>query len=153
MELLLGVLGILFGAISIGMLGVALGVISIGMTWYFGTKSKRLKKKIEIHEKKIKKIESYTNSTGYKIVIHDSFHRISYAIGVFLVTFGVKSFMDLLLENEAVISISNGFYSGAYIGAGLVLLEMFIDLNRAYKPKESISKLETKIDKAKSEIS
>ena len=78
-------------------LGILLSLVSIVVAWYYGTRKKRLKNKIEGHKNTIKTIDSYTGATGYKAIIHDSFHCLSYCLCVLFLFFAIKeifSFFD-----------------------------------------------------------
>jgi len=52
-----------------------------------------LAKKQEEHRKQTDTIKNYTTTTGYKNIIRDSFHSISFAGGLSLLAFSVQAFL------------------------------------------------------------
>jgi hypothetical protein len=127
-------------------------LLSVVLAWYYGTRVNRLKKKLSEHENKLSKIETYSSQTGYKNMIHDCFYTFSYVGGVVLITLGVKSAALFITPNLTTSKFFDLFISGIYIGAGMVLIELFILLGKANKPKDSIETIKTKIEKIRSEI-
>ncbi|PKF62807.1 hypothetical protein CW745_05135 [Psychromonas sp. psych-6C06] len=129
-----------------------MGLISVLLAWYYGTRNIRLKKKLVEHENKLFKIETYVSQTGYKNMLHDCFHTFSYVGGVVLITLGIKSFAMFFLLTQACLKFFDLFIAGVYIGSGLVLIELFILLSKANKPKDSMQTMKAKIEKIKCEI-
>lgn len=128
-----------------------MGLFSVGISWYFGTKNKRIKKKIAEHEKSLSKIELYSSNTGYKALLYDCFHIFSYVGGLVLLSLGVKVTIFAMFSHHEILKFTEQFIAGIYIGAGLVLLKLFILLSRASKPEVSIKNIEAKIEKLKTE--
>ena len=130
-------------------LSLLLGLGSIILALYFGTRKRRLSRKIQAHEENLTKLKCYSSTTGYKVMIHDCFISLSYVGASLLLFFGIKH----LLINFNVVSNVNkvfaGLESGILIGSGLVLAELFILLARANSSKESMKSLKIKIDKLK----
>ena len=137
---------------TIESIGIFLGLSSVAISWYFGTKNRRLKAKIANQEEKLSKITIYSSNSGYKTMIHDCFHSISYAFGLVLLILGLKTAILTLLANDQITLFLNQFIAGAYMGAGFVLLELFVILSKANKPQESSKELKEKIKILKSNL-
>ncbi|MGJ8693950.1 MAG: hypothetical protein ACSHW0_15890 [Thalassotalea sp.] len=133
--------------------GILLGLLSVILAWYYGTRKKRLKKKLSDHEDKLSKIKKYSSQTGYKNMLHDCFFTFSYVGGIVLLTLGIKSAAAFVVPNFATSKIFDLFISGIFIGSGMVLLELFILLGKVNKPKDTIESMKSKIEKIRSEIS
>lgn len=136
---------------TIEFVSLSLGLLSVAVSWRFGTKNKRLKKKILEHEESLSKIETYTSITGYKTMLHDCFHIFSYVYGAVLLSIGVKSAIFSIVTNMSILRFFEQFIAGIYIGSGMVLLKLFVLLSRASKPDIATKNLQSKIDKLKAE--
>lgn len=127
--------------------GIALGVLSIIFSWYYGSKPIRKQRKILEHEKELSKIENYSKTTGYKHMIHDCFTVLFYSLSLFLVSLGIQqSLLTIISEPTAVLFIKQ-ITAGLFIGAGVVLFDMFITLVKSYEPEKAKDKLSSKIHK------
>ena len=132
--------------------GIALGVLSIILSWYYGSKPIRKQRKILEHEKELSKIENYSKTTGYKHMIHDCFTVLFYSLSLFLVSLGIQqSLLTIISEPTAVLFIKQ-ITAGLFIGAGVVLFDMFITLVKSYEPEKEKDKLSSKIDKLQNQI-
>ena len=125
--------------------------MSIAISWYFGTKNKRLNKKISEHEENLSKIEEYASNTGYKVMLRECFHIFSYVGGMILLSIGVKTTLFAIVISPSILRFIEQFIAGIYIGSGVVLLKLFILLSRANKPEKSTKNIKLKIDKLKAE--
>ena len=74
---------------TISIVSIVISVLFGCMTWYYPTKKKRLIKTIEQEQLKIKTLQEYTSGTGYKIILRDCFHILSYSISICLIISGV----------------------------------------------------------------
>lgn len=93
----------------------------------------------------------YSSNTGYKTLLHDCFHIFSYVGGLVLLSLGVKATTFAIFSNHEILKFTEQFIAGVYIGAGLVLLKLFILLSRASKPEVSTKNIKAKIEKLKTE--
>ncbi|MDB2705286.1 hypothetical protein N9Y67_01965 [Pseudomonadota bacterium] len=126
--------------------GIVLGLLSLILSWYYGTKNSRKQRKILEYEKELSKLDNYAKSTGYKNMIHDCFASLFYSMSLLLITVGFERVVLIIISHEASIVFVKQVASGFYIGAGLVLFDMFITLARAYNLEESKSKISKKIE-------
>ena len=88
-------------------LGIVLSLVAITMAWYYGGRKKRLKNKMEGYKKALEVIGSYTSTTGYKAIIHDSFHSFSYCLCIWALVLAfqeVLSFFNLSLGQKSLTS-------------------------------------------------
>lgn len=85
-------------------------------------------------------------------MLHDGLHSISYAGSVSLIALGVHTLTPTIVPVEEVLRFIQQLVAGVYGGAGLVLFSDFRLLAKAYKPDESISQLNEKINSIKNEI-
>lgn len=82
-------------------------------------------------------------------MLHDCFHIFSYVGGAILLSIGVKASIFSIVTNLSVLRFFEQFIAGIYIGAGMVLLKLFVLLSRASKPEASSKSIQSKIDKLK----
>ena len=111
------------------LLTVFFGLLSVGVSWYLSTKDRRLIKKAEKHQKEIETIKDYTNGTGYKTIIRDSFHSLSYAISISLIALSVQVFLPTVGVSESFMVLVHQYTASVYGGAGFVLWFNFIKMH------------------------
>lgn len=131
--------------------GIALGVISLFLSWYYGSKPSRKQRRILDHEKELSKIENYSKTTGYKQMIHDCFAVLFYSLSLFLVALGIQQLLLTIVTNPSVVLFVKQVSSGVFVGAGVVLLDMFITLAKTYHPAKAKEKITRKIEKLQSQ--
>jgi len=130
--------------------GVLIGLLSVFVTWHYSTKERRLAKKIEEHKKQINQIKDYTKGTGYKNILRDGFHSLSYVGSVSLFAFSVQTIFSVFNAPELMKLFIQLFSAAIYAGASGILWLNFKMLGKTYIPEEYISELEEKIDKIES---
>jgi len=132
-------------------LGTAVSVLGGFTTWYWGTKKKRLIKAIEEQQKKIKTVEDYVSGTGYKLILRDCFHSVAYALSIVFISVGVSVFLYALFPNLDFRLFLIQMTSAVFVGAGLVMFDLFRVLSKTYKPKKNLDSMNKKLGKLKTE--
>lgn len=132
--------------------GIALGVLSIILSWYYGSRPSRKRRKIQKHEKELSKIENYSKTTGYKHMIHDCFTMLFYSLSLFFISLGIQQWSLTLISNPTIVLFIKQITGGFFIGAGVVLFDMFITLAKSYEPDKAKDKLSGKIEKLQNQI-
>ena len=133
------------------MIGAAASVVGGVATWYYATKKKRLVKTIDEHQKKIKTIEDYASGTGYKIILRDCFHAVSYAFSIIFISIGLSGTLYALFPNEEMKIFLMQVVSAVFLGAGLVFFDLFRVLSKTFRAKESITAMNQKLQRLESE--
>lgn len=121
-------------------------IIGVGLTWYFATNKKRLFKAIEKEQGSLKSLEAYTSEEGYKVILRDCFHTISYSLGLSLVVAGLSLFITTLFPYSELRQFLIIFTATVFFSAGWILMQMFVELSRTFNPTESLSKKKSAIE-------
>lgn len=131
----------------LGIAGFVVSVISGVATWYWGTKKKRLIKSIEEHQSKIDTIEQYISDTGYKLILRDCFHTLSYSLAISLIGIGLYLFITTLVTSPELQRFLMLLTSSVISAAGIVLFQQFSALSKTFRPAESIKAHKIVVDK------
>ena len=133
------------------LIGILISIISASVSWYFSTKKKRLIKSIEDHQDQIKKIQQYSQNTGYKIILKDYFQVLFYALSAILTSTGTYILLMLVLKIELLRIYAKCSYGGFLIGIGIGCYQCYTLLSKASNPKETIPIIEKKLEKLSKE--
>lgn len=134
-----------------GIAGILVSVLSGFATWYWGTKKKRLIRAIEKQEAEIQKVKGYISNTGYKLLLKDFFHAISYSLSMVFFASGSSVFILAIFSSSELKTFLDQVVSGVMLGAGLVMFGMFRVLSKTLRSRESIEAMNQKLEKMKSE--
>lgn len=135
----------------LGIAGLLVSVLSGFATWYWGTKKKRLIRAIERQESEIQKVKGYISNTGYKLLLKDFFHAISYSLSMVFFAAGASIFSLTIFSYPELKTFLAQVLSGIMLGAGLVMFDMFRVLSKTLRSRESIEAMNQKLERMKSE--
>lgn len=126
-------------------------LIGFVVAWLYGTKKKRLLKAIKEQQEKIKNLEDYVASTGYKLILRDCFHIFSYSFSIVFIFSGLCLTLTSLVSEPALRLFFIQFTSAVILAAGVILFELFWVLSKTFKPEKHIENMHKKLEHLKSE--
>ncbi|NOI32123.1 hypothetical protein [Vibrio coralliilyticus] len=133
-------------------IGIGLSIIGILLSLYTGSRNKRLLEKAERYKEKIEMYEAYSSKSGHKVIAIDSFQYISYALAVYIFSESLIKLPDLFPLNAIVAYVLVNLAVGAQLGAALILLGHFSDIEKSKNKNKFIPKLESKLEKVKHQL-
>lgn len=138
-------------SVAISIVGSVISILAGFGTWHWGTKRKRVFKAIKEKQEKLEKISGYTSELGYKLMLRDCFHTLSYTLSIIFLAVGVYVFVYSYFPTTVLKLFFAQLLGSVFVASGLMLFEMFNDLSKTFKPEESIKLLEEELKKLKDE--